>query len=294
MFSQLPPPYYKIRIEPSPTVILPHSNRMENFRIHYTGHRPHVLEINYLQEGDLCELYEGQEHVYEQGTVHTLVDNRNFIQYSHYPVIHEFFLYIALSAPAVPISEEAVCSFESDGTEAIMPEYITDPALCRQIGRLIKEQVRISAEHLPLQQLKLRSCMYTCMELLTEYAMAQAKANCGKEGTHRSLHTQNACRYINSHLQESFTVAQVAQAAGVSYNHLKSVFARDTGMTVVEYTNRARIQIAEQLISVRGMTLEKVGSMVGIPDATYLGRLFRRYTGMTVQQYRRLRSTVRK
>lgn len=288
MSSPLPPPYYRIWLDPPPTVIFPRSNRMENFRIHYSGHQPHVLEINYLQEGNLCERYEGVEHIYEQGTIHTLVDNRDFTQYSTYPVLHEFFLYIAFSAPAVPISEAEICSWHCDGTEAIVPEYVTDPALCRQLRNLIKEQVRLAAETSALQQLQLRSCLYSCLTLLTEYAIRQARINFDPDTPVTSLYTQKACQYIKQNLAEHFTVNQVADAAGISYNHLKSLFLKDTGMTMVEYANRARIQSAEQLLMVKGMTLEKAGSLVGIPDPTYLGRLFRRYTGMSVQQYRKL------
>ena len=290
MTVQAPAPYYRIRLDSLTGVTRVRSNRREQFRYRFSGKTPEVFEINFIQEGNLCELRENGEKVCEQGTVHTIVNNRSFIQYSTAPVLHEFYMAHKLSSPAEPMTEEEVAAWTADGTEAILPEYITDPALCRRLSNLIKGAVSVGSSSDPLRELKLRSCLYECLVLLTEYAVQQVKNRAWQDPASVSRYTQKACKYIGKHLSEKFTVADVAKAAGISYNHLKNVFLRDTRLSIVEYINRQRIRTVEHLITVDGMTLEEAGQLVGITDPSYLSRLFRRCTGMSVREYRRVYS----
>lgn len=287
MSLQAPAAYYKISLDPSPCIIRVRSNRKARYRYRYSGADARVFEINYIQEGNLCEMREDGEHIYEQGTVHTLVNNRQFTQYSTAPVLHEYYLSHMLAAPAEPITEEEVASWKADGSEAILPEYITDPVLCNQLGMLIKSTMGIHASADPLRGLKLRACMYECLSLISEFAVNQARSRTKKDRP-ISRYTEKACRYITTHLREKFTVNDVAQASGISYNHLKNLFQRDMKLSIMEYANRQRIGSVEQLITAGGMTLEQAGELVGISDPTYLSRLFRRCTGMSIREYRRI------
>ena len=48
-----------------------------------------------------------------------------------------------------------------------------------------------------------------------------------------------------------------------------------------------KIAQVQELVSAFGQTLEEAGSTVGIKDTKYLSALFRKYTGMTVTEFRR-------
>jgi len=290
MNVQAPAPYYRIRLDPVGTAIQAKCNRKEQFRYRFTGKDPRVIEINYIQEGNLCEMRDSGEHTYHQGTVCTLVNNREFTRYSTAPVLHEFYLAYHLAVPAVPISEEDVAVWTSDGSEAILPECITDPAICEQIGRLIKSALSLTARADPLRGLKLRSCLYECLTLVTEYAVKQAVKHIGAEAPQTRRYTQKACDYVRKHISEKISVDSVARAAGISYNHLKNIFQQDMKQSLVEYINQMKIHTVEQLITVDGMTLEEAGQLVGITDPSYLSRLFRRCTGMSSREYRRVYS----
>ena len=43
-------------------------------------------------------------------------------------------------------------------------------------------------------------------------------------------------------------------------------------------------------MTIQGMTLEKAGQAVGLPDTKYLSKLFHHCTGMSVREYRRIYS----
>lgn len=228
------------------------------------------------------------EHCYEQGTVHTLVANRKFTQYSTEPLVHEYYLVTALTQQVEPIDEEKVANWVCLGNDAIIPEYITDPVLCHQIGNRLIDMYEQSGDDL-LIQLKLRSCLYELLTLLTEYSVVQARRRYPDVSKSISPHTQRACRYINQNLAENFSVGDVAKATGITYSHLKTVFLRDMGMSIVAYRNLAKIRMVEQLLSLDNLKLEEAGEAVGIHDPAYLSRMFRKYTGMSVREYRRMK-----
>ena len=54
------------------------------------------------------------------------------------------------------------------------------------------------------------------------------------------------------------------------------------------YINRSKIRLVQHHITAEKMTLHQAGQAVSIPEPKYLSRLFRRYTGISVQEYRRI------
>lgn len=288
MYLPPPPKYHRVPLDQVPRLIRIGSSQHENFRYDYIWNNSNCFEINYIQKGNMCEMCTDGLHCYEQGTVHTLVANRKFTQFSTEPLLLEYYLVASLSQPVEPLTEEQVANWACLGNDAIIPEYITDPALCHQIGNRLIELFEQSGDD-PLIQLKLRSCMYELLVLLTEYSVAQARKHYPDNAKPISPHTQRACRYINQNLAENFSVEDVAKATGVTYSHLKTVFLRDMGMSIVAYRNLAKIRMVEQLITLNDIKLEEAGETVGIHDPAYLSRMFRKYTGMSVREYRRLK-----
>ncbi len=285
--SSSPAPYYLISLNPPPALVRAFTNRRENYTWNFTSKRPHMFEIVFLQEGSVSEMRDDGEYTYPQGTVHTMVDNRFCTQYCKDPVIHEFFLRIVLSEPPVPISEDKVASWFSTAHQAILPEVVTDPALCEQIGNLIKSVIGVAFSDYVCRGLKLRAVMYECLMLLTQYAVEQAQNNQQMPEKKRSRCTIKAIAYIQKHLSEKLRVEDIALAAGDNYDHLKRIFRKEIGMTMVEYINRTRIRQVEQYITVQNMTLAEAGAAVGILDVKYLSRLFHRCTGMTAREFKR-------
>ncbi len=282
------PPYYLVRLDPTPSAVIARSNRKENYRWEYRSSRFSTrCEITFLQEGSLSEMREDGEHTYEQGTVLTFVENRFFSMYSKDPVYMEYFISFLAALPPEPMEEEKVASWFSVPNEAILPEYVTDPAVCQHLANVIKAVVGVAESDGLSRDLTMRAAMYECLTILTEYAVAQAQARQQRLKNQRSRCTIKAMGYIREHLAEKISVEAVAEAAGVKYGLLKKKFRQDMNMSLVEYINQTRIRQVENLITVQGMKLEEAGAQVGIGDPDYLSRLFRQCTGITVREYRR-------
>ena len=100
-------------------------------------------------------------------------------------------------------------------------------------------------------------------------------------------HCARAKTYISENIHRRITVADVAAAVGVSKNYLTNVFSGSEGVPLMEYINRSKLSYMLVLIRRYGYTLQQAGRQVGFTDVNYISRIFKRYYGMTVTQYKR-------
>ncbi len=281
--------YYLIRLNPPPKHVKIRQNRKEHYRWQHRRSGEGLCEIGYLHSGTLSEIRQGQEITYPQGSVYTNLFTRDHEKFSVSPVMHEFYLQFSLSEPPQFIPEEDVslwANTESNIHCAILPESISDLAACERIGTLLKTGVNIARMDPLVRSLKIRTIIYECLTILTEQSILQAREHLQRSVRNESPITRKARKYVEAHLSEKLQVAAIAEHVGVSYEHMNRVFRRDMGMTLVDFINRARIRRVEQYITQDGVTMEMAGSLVGISDTKYLSRLFRRYVGISVTEFR--------
>ena len=79
-----------------------------------------------------------------------------------------------------------------------------------------------------------------------------------------------------------------AARAGVSPGRLAKVFRAELGVTMTAYLRRARVDRAAVLLAGNRMTLAAVAVAAGYHDQSHLARDFKRLTGVTPGQHRRL------
>ena len=99
-------------------------------------------------------------------------------------------------------------------------------------------------------------------------------------------HCARAKAFISENLSRKLTVSDVAAAVGVSKNYLTNVFSASEGVPLMEYINRSKLSYMLVLIRRYGYTLAQAGKQVGFTDVNYISRIFKRYYGMTVTDYK--------
>ena len=100
-------------------------------------------------------------------------------------------------------------------------------------------------------------------------------------------HCIRAKAYISENISRRLSVVDVANAIGVSKNYLTNVFSNTEGIPLMEYINRSKLSYMMVLIRRYGYTLSQAGKHVGFTDVNYISRIFKRYYGMTVTEYKR-------
>ena len=97
---------------------------------------------------------------------------------------------------------------------------------------------------------------------------------------------RKAVEYLQAHYNEQVTLNEVAEHSYVSTYYISRMFKRELGKNFVDYLNEIRIEKAKELLKdIRYKTYE-VAETVGIPDAHYFSRLFKKYVGVTPTEYR--------
>ncbi|HOJ79987.1 MAG TPA: response regulator, partial [Clostridiales bacterium] len=87
---------------------------------------------------------------------------------------------------------------------------------------------------------------------------------------------RKAVEYLQTHYHEPITLNEVAEHTFVSTYYISRMFKKEMGKNFVDYLNELRIEKAKELLKdVRYKTYE-VAEKVGIPDAHYFSRLFKK------------------
>lgn len=100
-----------------------------------------------------------------------------------------------------------------------------------------------------------------------------------------------AKRYINSHLADDLSVANIAEILFVSPNYFSRLFKRVTGQGCNEYIVRKRIEKACVLLETTNFNTGKIAGMVGYNDTNYFSMAFKKHCGVSPTHYR---SNIRK
>ncbi len=94
-------------------------------------------------------------------------------------------------------------------------------------------------------------------------------------------------QWIPEHLTESLRVDALADRTAMSPRHFARVFVRETGLTPLQYVERARATVARELLEDSAAPLKAIAARCGYADADTLRRAFLRVWGVSPSHYRR-------
>lgn len=95
-----------------------------------------------------------------------------------------------------------------------------------------------------------------------------------------------ALAIIRKSYDKPISLQSVADDLNVSAGYLSRLFLSAMGRTFTDTLNQVRVERAKQLLRDKKLTAYKVGELVGIGNATYFIRVFKKYTGETPNEYR--------
>jgi AraC-like DNA-binding protein len=100
---------------------------------------------------------------------------------------------------------------------------------------------------------------------------------------------RRAIDYIEAHLGEAISLADVAAAAGLSRMHFAAQFKAATGCRPHEYLLRRRVARAQQMMTGSGAPLVDVALQVGFQNQAHFTTVFKRLAGQPPDAWRRSR-----
>ncbi len=121
-------------------------------------------------------------------------------------------------------------------------------------------------------------CVYEILSILT------------RNSTERSMVKMTAMQpvltYIHEHYREKVTVEDLAALSALSVSRLFAVFKETTGYSPIAYLNNYRLSLAAERLIHTSDTVTRIACEVGIEDAVYFNKLFRKTYHTSPSAYR--------
>ena len=123
------------------------------------------------------------------------------------------------------------------------------------------------------------------IHLLRHYCAFKPKLKQYQGGLSRHR-LRRAIAYIQNHLAEDISLAEIAQEIDMSHHHFCRLFKQSTGSSPYQYVLGQRVERAKQLLLQNQLSIAEVAQEVGFSEQSQLTRHLKRATGLTPKQLR--------
>lgn len=225
-----------------------------------------------LQEGELRAAVEGQEY--------RLTQSGEYILFT--PGVHH-------SAVTNPGNLMRCYAFEFHLTHVASAQPLASVPL-PVTGRLVPADKVMNGAHDLIRAWRVRPLGYEMrvrsllLDILFEIFQQH---HLGDIEPYKIRLVEEATRFIRANYKQKLTLADIAKTSSLSPTYFGSIFRRVTGQTPIEYLNRTRVHVAQDLLIATTLPVSEVAAAVGVEDLPYFSRMFKKYTGFSPSEYRR-------
>jgi two-component system response regulator YesN len=100
--------------------------------------------------------------------------------------------------------------------------------------------------------------------------------------------------YIRKNICSPLTLEHLSNLFYISPSYLSHLFKEKTGENLIDYVNKERIERAKLLLRTSDEKIYKIAKSLGIDNTKYFFRLFKKMTGFTPEEYRKLRDAEKR
>jgi len=94
--------------------------------------------------------------------------------------------------------------------------------------------------------------------------------------------------FINKSQLSHIKLRDISQEVCISENHMNNIFKSVTGLTIMQYIENLRINKAKQLLKDPTLSIDSISSQLGYYDRYHFGKSFKKATGYSPGQYRKM------
>ena len=278
----------------------PQSSSVSSSRIIYTPSTfartslLHLQEVGYLQavhphisqrenlvsflcfivlsgEGELS--YEGQTYQLHAGDCvfidcrkaysHSTSDNLWSLQWCHF------------YAPSLPAVYEKYK--ERGGRPVFHPDDLTP------FTSLLTELYNLASSSDYIRDMRINEKLGSLLALLMEQSWHPESMTVSR----KRLELAAVKEYLDEHYTEKIALDDLSEHFFINKFYLSKIFKETYGTTVNNYLISKRITRAKQLLRFTDMTVDEIGAAVGMADANYFSRMFRKVEGISPREYRK-------
>lgn len=235
----------------------------------FKGERHSMLELTYVDRGQLHCVVDGNGYTLRQGQLMIFMPEQWHMQYTDLNVTARF-LTIAFDLTGdVPLSYDGRI-YELSSEEAML------------LTRLLKETELNDPYSDDLIRCNLKLLL---MHLLRDTGSRKKRLK-----TPLALHNENfivgrTLQYISDHVYDKLSVEIVAHETGVSASHLTALFRRQMGISPGEYIRRVKLEESKALIREGKMNFSKIAAALNYSTIHHFSRQFKDHFGVSPSEY---------
>ena len=124
------------------------------------------------------------------------------------------------------------------------------------------------------------------LDLLAYYMECCPKGSVRLSGSEFDSPLNRAVRFAETHLDQSVTVAKMAEAAGYHPTHFPRLFRQRMGISPVQFLIRKKTESAVEQLTASSLPIAAIAESLGFKSQFYFSSFFKRQTGMTPSDYR--------
>ena len=189
--------------------------------------------------------------------------------------------------PARPFAESMLEELDIDPARVTLRyESVAYDPFIEQIALAISQELsaETSAGRLLVESLGLSLSAYLVHRFAEFHLNAKPERALGKPIDKRRL--SRVMEFIDAHIDERFTVAELAAEAFMSPAHFARSFKVTTGRSPHQYVSRIRLELARGMLADRDRSMADIAFSTGFSSQSNFTRAFRDASGVTPGDYR--------
>lgn len=127
------------------------------------------------------------------------------------------------------------------------------------------------------------SIMNLQYNMVLEFTEQVNKVRHGKNPSKLAIDVAN---YIQHHMSEPISTEAMAKELYLSRTHLSAKFRAETGMTLTDFILTEKTEEAKRLLRYSDKSVSAISAYLGFSSSSHFSRVFRKYAGVTPNEYR--------
>lgn len=161
-----------------------------------------------------------------------------------------------------------------------------------KLGVLSKNELR-NAKNLGIVLMTLASRAAIRGRMMPEIAYSMSKEvarirmqNEKKSKEMHSIWVEECKSYIFRHLHEKIRVQEIAKSLHLNSSYLSDLFKQQESITLTDFILNEKVKLAKNLLIYSPYSYIEIATYLGFSSQSHLTKVFKKYTGRTLRQYR--------
>lgn len=182
------------------------------------------------------------------------------------------------------------CHFYAPSLPAVYEKYkerggrpVFHPADIASFTSILTELYNLASASDYIRDMRINEKLGVLLTLLMEQSWHPESVTISR----KRLELATVKAYLDEHYTKKIALDDLEERFFINKFYLSKIFKETYGTTINNYLISKRITRAKQLLRFTDLTVDEIGAAVGMADANYFSRMFRKVEGSSPREYRK-------